>query len=121
MPLYDYECTSCHHVFELKQSFRDDPVGICPECKSSARRKFHAVPIIYKGSGFYTTDYARSGVRANGTSGNDPDKDTAEEKKTDAGKNDASKNDASKNDTTKSDAGKNDKTETTSKTSSSTD
>ena len=111
MPLYDYECTSCQHIFELKQSFQDDPVGTCPKCKSNARRKFVAVPVIYKGSGFYTTDYARSGVRANGTSGNKNDKDTAEEKN----------QDASKPDTTKSDAGSKDKTETTSKTSSTTD
>ena len=67
MPRYDYECLSCSHVFELKQSFSDEPVADCPECGSRSRRKFHAVPVIYKGSGFYTTDYARSSLRANGT------------------------------------------------------
>ena len=61
MPRYDYECDSCSHRFELKQSFDSDPVAVCPRCEGSSRRKFHAVPIIYKGSGFYTTDYARSG------------------------------------------------------------
>ena len=61
MPRYDYECNSCSHTFELKQSFDSEPVAICPKCEGSSRRKFHAVPIIYKGSGFYTTDYARSG------------------------------------------------------------
>ena len=60
MPLYDYECVSCGHVFELRQSFDADPQGICPHCAGLSKRKFHAVPIIYKGSGFYTTDYKRT-------------------------------------------------------------
>tara|TARA_B100000749_G_C18375973_1_gene443815 strand:+ start:271 stop:603 length:333 start_codon:yes stop_codon:yes gene_type:complete len=68
LPLYDYECLSCGHIFELRQSFNDEPTGTCPVCDGDARRKFHAVPVIYKGSGFYTTDYARSSVKANGTS-----------------------------------------------------
>ena len=67
MPRYDYECLSCSHVFELKQSFSAEPVADCLKCGSRSRRKFHAVPVIYKGSGFYTTDYARSSLRANGT------------------------------------------------------
>ena len=57
MPLYDYRCTNCGHVFELRQSFESVPEADCPKCENKARRKFHAVPIIYKGSGFYTTDY----------------------------------------------------------------
>ena len=61
MPLYDYECDGCGHVFELRQSFSAEPVGDCPKCSGVSRRKFHAVPIIYKGSGFYTTDYKKSG------------------------------------------------------------
>ena len=61
MPRYDYECLSCGHVFELRQSFDDAPEGTCPHCAGKSRRKFHAVPIIYKGSGFYTTDYKHTG------------------------------------------------------------
>ncbi len=63
MPTYDYECLSCGHTFELKQSFHEDPNGTCPKCEGEARRMFHAVPVIYKGSGFYTTDYGRRGSR----------------------------------------------------------
>lgn len=66
MPLYDYECLSCGHMFELRQSFHSDPEAECPSCAGDSRRKFHAVPVIYKGSGFYTTDYKNSS--ANGTS-----------------------------------------------------
>lgn len=65
LPRYDYECDTCHHIFELKQSFDSEPVATCPNCENSARRKFHAVPIVFKGSGWYVNDY---GKRSNNTS-----------------------------------------------------
>jgi putative FmdB family regulatory protein len=79
MPLYDYQCPSCSHQFEVKQGFSDEPCAVCPQCESVSRRVFHPVPIIYKGSGFYTTDYARKGY--NGSGGDKREKsgsDTAE-------------------------------------------
>ena len=63
MPLYDYECLSCGHVYELRQGFAADPEGICPRCAGKSKRKFHPVPIIYKGSGFYTTDYKHASLK----------------------------------------------------------
>ncbi len=57
MPIYEYECTSCHHRFEVRQGFNDKPQAKCPECKETARRVFHPTPIIFKGSGFYVTDH----------------------------------------------------------------
>ncbi len=96
MPRYDYECLSCSHVFEMKQSFSDEPVADCPECGSRSRRKFHAVPVIYKGSGFYTTDYARSSLRANGTGSSGSDSSEKKEKsESKSEKKDASKSSAS--------------------------
>lgn len=59
MPRYDYQCVSCGHQFELVQSFSEAGSGACPVCSGNGRRLFHAVPVIYKGSGFYTTDYGR--------------------------------------------------------------
>ena len=59
LPRYDYQCTACDHRFELTQSFSDAGTGTCPQCAAPGRRVFHAVPVIYKGSGFYTTDYGR--------------------------------------------------------------
>ena len=59
MPRYDYQCTSCDHRFELVQTFSEAGSGTCPVCSGEGRRVFHAVPVIYKGSGFYTTDYGR--------------------------------------------------------------
>lgn len=59
MPRYDYRCTECDNYFELRQSFSEAGKGTCPECSGEGRRVYHAVPVIYKGSGFYTTDYGR--------------------------------------------------------------
>ena len=59
LPRYDYQCVVCDNRFELVQSFKEAGTGRCPECSGEGRRVFHAVPVIYKGSGFYTTDYGR--------------------------------------------------------------
>ena len=56
MPTYEYECKSCPHRFEKRQSFSDAPIAECPRCQGSSRRVFHPTPIIFKGSGFYVTD-----------------------------------------------------------------
>ena len=59
MPRYDYKCVSCEHGFELMQTFAEAGSAVCPKCSGAGRRVYHAVPVIYKGSGFYTTDYGR--------------------------------------------------------------
>jgi len=56
MPIYEYECGLCHFHFERKQGFDAEPVAVCPECQGKARRVIHSIPVIFKGSGFYTTD-----------------------------------------------------------------
>ena len=56
MPIYEYECGQCGCLFEKRQSFNDDSIVKCPECQGNARRIIHSVPIIFKGSGFYSTD-----------------------------------------------------------------
>ena len=59
MPTYDYECDACRHKFELFQSMTASPVKKCPQCgKLKVRRLIGAgAGIIFKGSGFYCTDY----------------------------------------------------------------
>ena len=59
MPRYDYRCLECENNFELRQSFSEAGKGTCPQCSGEGQRVYHAVPVIYKGSGFYTTDYGR--------------------------------------------------------------
>ncbi len=56
MPIYEYECSLCHHRFEERQSFNDEPVATCPKCQAKAQRVLVPVPVIFKGSGFYTTE-----------------------------------------------------------------
>ncbi|MDA7903809.1 zinc ribbon domain-containing protein [Mariniblastus sp.] len=59
MPTYDYICDACEHAWELFQKITDDPVKKCPECgKKKAVRQFGTgAAIMFKGSGFYETDY----------------------------------------------------------------
>ena len=59
MPRYDYKCNGCGIEFELTQTFKEAGSGTCPDCSGEGRRVYHAVPVIYKGTGFYTTDYGR--------------------------------------------------------------
>jgi len=57
LPIYEYECPNCSWRFEQRRSFSDDSPVSCPECQCEARRIFSPVSIIFKGSGFYSTDY----------------------------------------------------------------
>ncbi len=93
MPRYDYECDTCHHVFELKQSFSSEPVATCPECQNGARRLFHSVPIVFKGSGWYVNDY---GKRSTTMSSDSDSKEKSEKKKS---KSDSSSKAESKSET----------------------
>ena len=69
MPTYEYECEGCGHRFERFQAMSDKPVKTCPECGGKVRRLIGAgAAVIFKGSGFYATDY-RSGPAACGPDG----------------------------------------------------
>ena len=60
MPTYEYECKKCCFRFELKRHFGEDGEAPCPQCAGEGRRVFSAVPIIFKGSGFYVTDHKQN-------------------------------------------------------------
>jgi putative FmdB family regulatory protein len=59
MPTYDYVCDACGHRFEQFQSIKDDALTKCPECKKKKLRRLigPGAAIVFKGSGFYQTDY----------------------------------------------------------------
>lgn len=60
MPTYDYECGKCKYRFELFQKMTDKPINSCPKCGSNVDRLIGSGSgIIFKGSGFYETDYKR--------------------------------------------------------------
>lgn len=70
MPIYGYECTQCGHQLEVLQSVSEAPLQSCPECMGPLRKLLYPVGVIFKGSGFYSTDYksSRNG-RSGGSSG----------------------------------------------------
>lgn len=79
MPLYEYECSACHHRFERIQQFSDPIVRKCPKCGKSRVKKLLSSPAIqFKGSGFYINDYQRKG-----SSTSLPDHGESEKKKKD--------------------------------------
>ena len=59
MPTYDYECDACGHKFEKFQSYNDPVLRKCPQCKKSKLRRLFGTgaAVMFKGSGFYQTDY----------------------------------------------------------------
>ncbi|MBN2619599.1 zinc ribbon domain-containing protein [candidate division WOR-3 bacterium] len=61
MPTYEYECVSCHYTFEEFQNINDKPLQKCPKCHGKLRRLISGgAGFIFKGSGFYATDYKKS-------------------------------------------------------------
>ena len=68
MPTYDYKCTACGHTFDELQSFSAPPLTKCPACKKNKLERLFGGggAIIFKGSGFYETDYRRAGTNGSG-------------------------------------------------------
>ena len=103
MPIYEYFCNHCEKSFELKEGFDAEPVATCPICERQAKRQFHAVAVIYKGSGFYTTDYKRSGANSSSSGSHDAE---AEKSAKNGKKDEASESPAKKDETAESPAKK---------------
>jgi putative FmdB family regulatory protein len=62
MPTYEYECQKCGHEFEVYQSIKEGPKRTCPKCKGRLKRLLGTgAGIIFKGTGFYSTDYRKAG------------------------------------------------------------
>jgi len=62
MPTYDYECDKCGHKFEKFQKMTDEPLKSCPKCKGKVHRLIGGGSgILFKGTGFYETDYKKKG------------------------------------------------------------
>ncbi|MEE8413007.1 MAG: zinc ribbon domain-containing protein [Dehalococcoidales bacterium] len=94
MPIYEYECPSCSGRFDKRRSFTDNSPVSCPKCQCEARRIFSPVPIIFKGSGFYTTDYRGNHGHSEPANGTDEAKtgSTQDEAKTASTKDEAKTN-----------------------------
>ena len=68
MPTYEYACPACGHQFEKFQSMRDEPIKVCPKCSKTGVKRLvgGGAGLIFKGSGFYITDYKKSGAKKEG-------------------------------------------------------
>ncbi|MBX5455594.1 MAG: zinc ribbon domain-containing protein [Thermogemmatispora sp.] len=60
MPTYEYACRACEHRFEIWQKITDDPLTVCPQCGGEIHRVLFPTGIVFKGHGFYKTDYTSS-------------------------------------------------------------
>jgi putative FmdB family regulatory protein len=84
LPLYEYECSKCKHHFELLQKFSDKPAKVCVRCGAPAQRLISSPSIKFKGTGWYVTDYGKSGASTEGKeskpASTDSAKDSAKEK-----------------------------------------
>ena len=79
MPTYEYACNQCEHQFETMQNMKEDPLTVCSECGGKLRRLISGgTGIIFKGSGFYETDYRSDSYNK----GRESEKTKTSEKKT---------------------------------------
>lgn len=101
MPIYEYRCEN-GHTFEVTQSMSDDPVEACEQCGAPVERVFHPVAVHFKGSGFYTTDYAKA--KSGGSSSDGESKDSS----TDSSSKDSSKESSSKSSSSSDSGGSSD-------------
>jgi len=85
MPTYDYECDACGHKFELFQSMKDEPERKCPECKKLKLRRLFGTgaALMFKGSGFYTTDYRSDSYKKDAAADKSSSKSTESSSKSD--------------------------------------
>ncbi|QYM80756.1 zinc ribbon domain-containing protein [Horticoccus luteus] len=91
MPTYEYVCPKCGHEFEQFQSMRDEPLKKCPKCKKMGLKRLvgSGAGLIFKGSGFYITDYKNTAAKTDAANAA-----KAASPKTEAPKSEAPKSDA---------------------------
>ncbi len=93
MPIYEYQCDDCGHLFEVMQKMSDEPLVECEKCGGPLRKVLHPVAIHFKGSGFYTTDYGKGSGRRAGS--RDPGSGDSESSSSSASSSESSSGDGS--------------------------
>jgi putative FmdB family regulatory protein len=79
MPIYGYRCRSCGHELEVLQKMSDPPLKTCPQCGGELTKKVYAAGIVYKGSGYYSTDYKGTGSKGSETASSNGESKTGSE------------------------------------------
>jgi len=85
MPLYEYQCDACAHRFEVIQKFSDAPIDVCPKCGGAVKKLLSSPAIQFKGTGWYITDYAKSGKSESRKDSNSSSNEKSGEKRSDSG------------------------------------
>jgi putative FmdB family regulatory protein len=83
VPIYGYRCSNCGHEFEIQQRMSDEPLKACPKCGGKLSKMLYPAGVIFKGSGFYTTDYKGSG-QSTSSNGSSADGDAKPDVKTES-------------------------------------
>jgi len=88
MPTYEYRCKSCGYEFEEFQTMSADPLIMCPKCAKPALKRLMSsgAGLIFKGSGFYLTDYKKSNTSSNSSTNSESKSDSKSESKPDSQK-----------------------------------
>jgi putative FmdB family regulatory protein len=89
MPIYEYECEKCGHRFEKIRKFSDAPLDTCEKCGGPVHKMQSAPAFQFKGTGWYVTDYAKSGKTGTEEKKDAKTEDKKDEKKTEVAKSDA--------------------------------
>lgn len=84
MPIYDYRCDHCGHVFSAVQSFNDQALDKCPNCGKMPRRLISTPAIVFKGSGWYKTDSRPAEKSSDSGTSSDKKSDTKSDSKADS-------------------------------------
>jgi putative FmdB family regulatory protein len=86
MPTYEYVCDACNHQFDELQSFSEPPLTKCPACKKKKLRRLFGTgaAVLFKGSGFYETDYKRGDSYKSAAKADEPGDSKPAETKSDA-------------------------------------
>jgi putative FmdB family regulatory protein len=99
LPIYTYRCHACGGQLEIRQSFSEPALTTCELCGGALRKVLHPVSVIFKGSGFYNTDYRAGGNGSKGSEDGAADKTKVKAKDTvgaEAGTSESSKTDSTK-------------------------
>jgi putative FmdB family regulatory protein len=100
MPLYEYLCKKCGHVFEKIVKFSDRPTKKCPECGGAVEQTISAPAVQFKGSGWYVTDYAKKSQSSASSSSDGGSKESKDSKDSKESKKDEKKSDSSSKEST---------------------
>jgi len=83
MPTYGYRCGACGHEFEIQQRISAEPLKVCPKCQGPLSKMLYPTGVIFKGSGFYKTDY-KSTSSTSSSNGSESSSDSKSEGKSDS-------------------------------------